>query len=94
MFHYNLYNGPDFVQPIGDIAIKGVLPDPIIPGLSYDYQLRYDDNCSTGNGQQGAWIGRVWCYFDLWNVPEAAFGDVYGELNDFNGILGYSFSES
>ena len=94
MFHYNLYSGPDFVQPIGDIAVKGTLPDPIVPGLSYDYQLRYDDNCTNGNGQQGAWIGRVWCYFDLWTVPEDAFGDVYGELNDFNGILGYSFSES
>ena len=94
MYHYNLYTGSDFVQPIGDIAVKGTLPDPVIPGLTYDYQLRYDDNCSTGNGQQGAWIGRVWAYFDLWTVPEDAFGDVYGPLNDFNGILGYRFTES
>jgi len=33
-------------------------------------------------------------YFDLWTTPEDAFGDVYGALNDFNGIVGYSFNES
>ena len=54
----------------------------------------YDDNCTGGNGLQGAWIGRVLTYFDLWTVPENAFGDVYGDLNDFNGILGYTFNES
>jgi len=93
-FQYNLYRNAEFAQSIGDVAIKATLPDPVIPGLTYDYKLKYDDNCSTGNGHQGAWVGRIWSYFDLWSVPENAFGDVYGPLNDFNGILGYTFNES
>ena len=43
---------------------------------------------------QGAWIGRVLTYFDIWNIPEDAFGDVYSDINDFNGVLGYTFNES
>ena len=90
-FQYNLFRG-DFVLNHGNL-IKGTMPDPILP-ITYDYTLKYDDNCSTGNGLQGAWIGRILTYFDLWTIPEDAFGDVYGDLNDFNGIVGYSFNES
>jgi hypothetical protein len=94
MFNYNLYASGDFTPQIGDVAIKGTLTDPIFPGIQYDYQLRYDDNCSTGTGQQGAWVGRLWTYFDLWTIPEDAFGDVYNGLNDFNGIIGYRMLSS
>ena len=90
-FDYNLFNG-DFALNFGDL-IKGTMPDPIYP-ISYDYTLKYDDNCSTGNGLQGAWIGRVIANFDLWTIPEDAWGDVYGELNDFNAIVGYNITES
>ena len=90
-YQYNLFRG-DYVQNFGDL-IKGTMPDPILP-ITYDYILQYDDNCSTGNGLQGAWVGRVLAYFDLFTIPEDAFGDVYGPLNDFNGILGYTFNES
>ena len=90
-YQYNLFRG-DFVLNHGNL-IKGTMPDPILP-ITYDYTLKYDDNCSTGNGLQGAWIGRILTYFDLWTTPEDAFGDVYGDLNDFNGIVGYSFNES
>ena len=90
-FQYNLFRG-DFIQDFGD-RIKGTLPDPIFP-ITYDYILEYDKNCTNGNGLQGAWIGRVLTYFDIWNIPEDAFGDVYSDINDFNGVLGYTFNES
>lgn len=92
-FQYNLFRG-DFIQDFGD-RIKGTLPDPIFgERIMYDYILEYDKNCTNGNGLQGAWIGRVLTYFDIWNVPEDAFGDVYSDINDFNGVLGYTFNES
>lgn len=90
-FQYNLFKG-DFIQDFGD-RIKGTIEDPFFP-ITYDYILEYDKNCTTGNGLQGAWIGRVLTYFDIWNMPEAAFGDVYSSINDFNGVLGYTFNES
>lgn len=93
-FQYNLFRGSDFIQDFGD-RIKGTLPDPIWgERLMYDYILEYDKNCTTGNGLQGAWIGRILTYFDIWNVPEDAYGDVYSDINDFNGVLGYTFNES
>ena len=90
-FQYNLYRG-DFALNHGNL-IKGTMSDPILP-ITYDYILKYDDNCSTGNGLQGAWIGRVFTYFDIWNVAEDAFGDTYSELNDFNGVVGYDFQSA
>lgn len=92
-FQYNLFRG-EFALKISETYIKGTMADPIFPGITYDYTLRYDDNCTNGNGLQGSWIGRILTYFDVYNVPEDAFGDVYGDLNDFNGILGYTFNES
>lgn len=92
-FKYNLFRGEDFIQDFGD-RIKGTLPDPIFPDITYDYILEYDKNCTNGNGLQGAWIGRILIYFDVWNINEDAFGDVYSEINDFNGVLGYTFDES
>jgi hypothetical protein len=93
MFTYNLNRGV-FAMEVTNTHIKGTMPDPVLPGLTYDYILKYDDNCTTGNGLQGAWVGRVFAYFDLWTVPEDAFGDTYGRLNDFNGIVGYKITES
>ena len=93
-FQYNLFRGADFIQDFGD-RIKGTLPDPVFgERIMYDYILEYDKNCSNGNGLQGAWIGRILTYFDIWNIPEDAFGDVYSDINDFNGVLGYTFNES
>lgn len=92
-FQYNLFRGADFIQDFGD-RIKGTLPDPVFPEIVYDYILEYDKNCTNGNGLQGAWIGRILTYFDIWNVPEDAYGDVYSDINDFNGVLGYTFNES
>lgn len=93
VFTYNLNRGV-FDMQVTETHIKGTMPDPVIPGLVYDYILKYDDNCSTGNGLQGAWVGRVFSYFDLWTVPEDAFGDTYGNLNDFNGIVGYNITQA
>ena len=92
-FQYNLFRGADFIQDFGD-RIKGTLPDPVFPEINYDYILEYDKNCTTGNGLQGAWVGRILTYFDIWNVNEDAYGDVYSPINDFNGVLGYTFNES
>lgn len=90
-FNYNVFRG-SFAHDYGDI-IKGTMPDPILP-ISYDYTFKYDDGCETGNGVNGAYVGRVISYFDLWTIPEAAWGDVYSDLNDFNAIVGYNITES
>ena len=92
-FQYLLYDGADFAVT-DELLIKGTLPDPVLPGISYDYKLKYDDGCSTGNGHDGFWVGRVWTYADLFTIPEEAWGDVYSDLNDFNGIVGYNITES
>jgi len=89
-FHYNL-NGPDFAKETPNSLIKGTMPDPIYP-FSWDYDIQYDNQCTENGGLQGAWTVRVWLYFDVWNVPEQAFGDTYGELNDFNGVVGYEMT--
>ena len=90
-FQYNLFRG-DFIQDFGD-RIKGTLEDPLMP-ITYDYILEYDKNCTNSNVLQGAWVGRILTFFDVWVMPEAAFGDVYSDINDFNGVLGYTFNES
>lgn len=93
MFYYNLNRGV-FDMQITETHIKGTLPDPVLPGITYDYILQYDSNCATGNGRQGAWVGRIMIDYDLWTVPEDAFGDAYGDLNDFNGIVGYNITQA
>jgi hypothetical protein len=92
IYSYNLYLG-DFARVSPDNAIKGTMRDPIYPFL-WDYKITYNDNCSTGNGLQGAWVVEVFKYFDIFLTPESAFGDVYGELDGFNGVLGYNITSS
>ena len=92
-FNYNLYSGSDFDQFTPDFATKSTIPDPVY-GYNLDFKLKYDDGCDTGNGLQGAWTGSLFTYFDLWTVPEDAFGDEYGDLNDFNGIVGYDITQA
>ena len=89
-YGYNLYKGA-FVHESPNNLIKGTMPDPIYP-FDWDFKIRYDDNCDTGNGLQGAWVVEVFKYFDLFTVPERAFGDDYGDLNEFNGIVGYNIT--
>jgi hypothetical protein len=91
-FDYDLFNG-EFIINTPDNLIKGTMPDPIYP-IMWDYILKYDDGCSSGNGHQGQWVGRVFKYFNLFTVPERAFGDTYGELNDFTGIVGYNITSA
>ncbi len=90
-FQYNLFKG-QFAIVTPDDKIKGTMPDPIYP-ITYDYTLYYDDDCATGNGLQGAWTGRVLAYFDLFVAPEEAFGEPYGGLVDFNGLVGYRITQ-
>lgn len=91
-YGYNLYKGA-FVHESPNNLIKGTMPDSIYP-FDWDFRIKYDDNCDTGNGLQGAWVVTVFKYFDLFTVPERAFGDTYGELNDFNGIVGYDITSA
>lgn len=91
-YQYNLYRG-DFDRQTPDLAIKGTMPDPILP-ITWDYKLSYDDDCENGNGLQGAWTGTIFTYFDLFTVPEEAFGEPYGDLVDFNGIVGYEIGQA
>lgn len=89
-FDYDLFRGA-FIIESPDNLIKGTMPDPIYP-INWDYIIRYDDNCTSGNGIQGRWIIQVLKYFNLFTVPERAFGDVYSDLNDFTGIVGYDIT--
>lgn len=91
-YQYNLNRG-DFALETPDSLIKGTMPDPVYP-IIWDYDLAYDRNCDNGgNGLQGAWTGRVYTYFDLFTVPEGAFGEPYGDLVDFNGLVGYRITQ-
>jgi len=90
-FNYNLNKG-FFAQQVTDLRIKGTMPDPIYP-FEWDYIMEYDSNCESGNGHQGTWTFRVFCYFDLFTPNEDAFGDVYGDLNGFTGLLGYDITQ-
>lgn len=90
-YHYNLNRG-FYAQNVADLRVKGTMPDAVYP-FEWDYILEYDNKCENGNGQQGAWTFRCFLYFDLFTVPEAAFGDVYGDLNDFNGLVGYRITQ-
>jgi len=92
LYGYNLYNGV-FAKETPDSLIKGTMPDPVYP-ITWDYKISYDRNCSSGNGLQGAWVVEVFKYFDLFTVPTDAFGDVYGDLNGFNGIVGYEITQA
>ena len=91
-YGYNLYKD-GFVKESPDNLIKGTMPDPIY-NFDWDFKISYDSNCDSGNGLQGAWVVEVFKYFDLFTVPEDAFGDAYGELNEFNGIVGYNLTSA
>ena len=92
MYGYNLYNGV-FAKETPDSLIKGTMPDPVYP-IMWDYKIRYDDGCDTGNGLQGAWVVEVFKYFDLFTTPTDAFGNSYGDLAGFNGIVGYEITQA
>lgn len=91
-YQYNLFKG-EFALTTPDNRIKGTMPDPVYPIL-WDYILEYDKDCENSNGLQGAWTGRVLTYFDLFTVPEEAFGEPYGDLVDFNGLVGYRITQA
>jgi hypothetical protein len=90
-FNYNIYKGDFNINHLG--TIHTTMPDAIFP-FQWDYILKYDDECDTGNGLQGVWTGRVLCYFNLWIAPDTAFGEPYGDLADFNGIVGYEITQA
>ena len=69
------------------------MPDSVYP-FEWDYSLRYDNGCNSGNGINGSWTLTLFSHFDIFTPPEEAFGDVYGELNDFTGIVGYELTEA
>jgi len=91
MYHYN-FNQGQFEFRISDTDFKGTMPDPVYPFM-YDYDISYDKGCDTGNGIQGGWTLRVWCWYDLFTLPDDAFS-VYDELEGFNGIVGYDVTQS
>jgi hypothetical protein len=92
-FNYNLFAGDDFMKETPDLSRRMTIPDALYP-FEYDFILKYDDGCATGNGLQGAWTGRLLTYFDTWIVPSNAFGSEYGDLAGFNGITGYQITQA
>lgn len=92
-YQYNYYRNSDIANTTQDLSIKTTVSDPIYP-ITYDFHLKYDDGCGTDN-PQGFWVGQLFTYYDLWIVPEEAFGEGYADnLNDFNGIVGYDITQA
>lgn len=92
-YQYVIYQGMDFQTNDQDDFIRTTFKDPFYPAITYDYIIQYDNGCTSGHkGRFGTWTHRLFTYFDLYTVPEDAFGDTYGDLNDFNGIVGYNIS--
>ena len=89
-YNYNLYKGEPSERP-GD-TLYMTMPDPVYP-IDWDIKISWDNNCTTGNGLQGAWVVECFSYYDLFTVPTEAFGGVYSELNGYNGITGYEMTE-
>jgi len=92
-FNYNLFKGSDFENPSPLGGVRTTMRDAVFP-FDWDFILKYDDECDTGNGLQGAWTGRILTYFDLWQAPDTAFGEPYGDLVDFNGVVGYNITQA
>ena len=91
-YQYNYYAN-SLAHSTPDLSIKTTIQDPIYP-ITYDFHLKYDDGCSTNN-PQGFFVGQLFVNFDLWQVPEGAFGEGYtNNLTDFNGIVGYNITQS
>lgn len=94
-YSYNFYANRDIAHSVDGQIIKTTITDPVYPMLKYDFKLKYDDGCTTGNGLQGAWVGTIVVHYDLWTAPEEAFGEGYSQnLNDFTGIVGYLVTNS
>ena len=94
-YSYNFYSNSEAAHSVDGQIIKTTITDPVYPQIKYDYKLKYDDGCATGNGKQGAWVGTISLDYDLFTVPEGAFGEGYSSnLNDFNGIVGYLVTQS
>jgi len=94
-YSFQYYNGSDFALVTPDSSQKTVITDSVYPQLRYDFKMKYDDGCSTGSGQLGAWTGTLSTYYDLWTAPEEAFGEGYANnLNDFTGIVKYRVTQA
>jgi len=94
-FSYNTKAG-EFGKSSPDNLISGVMPDTI-HNFNWDFDISFDRQCTENGGINGAWVVRVWLYFDIFNIPEAAFGDTYcgsDGLNDFNGVVGYEMTNA
>jgi hypothetical protein len=91
-YQYNYYAG-GIGENTDGLSIKTTIQDPLYP-ITYDFHLKHDDGCSTGN-PQGFYVGNLFVYFDLWQAPEEAFGEGYtNNLTDFNGVVGYDITQA
>ena len=91
-YQYNYFRGGIGENTTG-LSIKTTIQDPVYP-ITYDFHLKHDDGCSTGN-PQGFYVGNLFVYFDLWQAPEESFGEGYtNNLTDFNGLVGYSITQA
>jgi len=94
-FQYNFYRNSDFALETPDSSKKSTIPDAVFgSALMWDFIFKYDDECSTTNGIQGSYTGRIFTYFDLWTPPQAAFGEPYADLGDFTGTVGYNITKA
>ena len=93
-YNYSFYLGQDFRFNTTGFRATSTITDPVYP-IVYDYVAKYDDGCgSGGSGKTGVWTFTVFTHYDLWTVNPDAFGDVYGDLAGFNGIVGYDITQA
>lgn len=80
---YNEYVGPGFNRPIGVIE-RGTIPDPVIPGLTYD--MRIIPNACSGSTVVESYDVIVGVYFDLYVAPTNMFQSA-DRLSGVNGVF-------
>jgi len=80
---YNEYVGPGFDRPIG-VVERGTIPDPAIPGLSYD--IRIIPNACSGTTVTESYDVIIGLHYDLWVAPTNQFQST-DRLNGVNGVF-------
>lgn len=80
---YNEYVGPGFNRPIG-VVERGTIPDPAIPGLSYD--IRIIPNACSGSTVTESYDVIIGLHYDLYVAPTNQFQST-DRLTGVNGVF-------
>lgn len=85
----NRFKGPYAKRADNNFA-KFVIPDPVLPGLSWDIYADYDP-CE--DKQMGEYKWRASLYYKMWGLPDEAY-DASDELRGMNNVFLYNFAQA